>query len=100
MPSSGFVVITFTALLAVIVPSVMHFLRGVRSGRLVRWISIVMLAILLLVVWGVFLDEDVTDLESRIVVIYALWGCMYYFWFVLSWLNRLARSFMSTANHD
>lgn len=72
MPTSGFFVITFIALLTVIVPSVLHFLRGVRSGGLARWITLAMFAILLFLGWAVFLDQEVADLESRIVMIYVL----------------------------
>lgn len=78
MPSSGFLVITFMATLAIIAPSVALSLRGWQSSRLGRAITLFALAMLAIFAWSAFTDPELPDFEARAFSLYVVWGFVLY----------------------
>lgn len=78
MPSSGFLIIAFTAAILVVVPSVVFFARGWRSGFLGRVFSVFALLVLVVLGWSAFTDPESPDFESRTFVLFVVWGAILY----------------------
>lgn len=78
MPTAGFIVITFIVTMLVIIPSLVFFLLGMRTGKFSRSISLIAVVILLLVGWGFFTDPENTDFESSAAIFYVVWGATLY----------------------
>ena len=78
MPSAGFLIIAFTAVVLVAVPSVVSFVRGWRSGSLGRVLSMFSLMLLIALGWSAFADPEYLDFESSAVVLFAVWGIIFY----------------------
>jgi hypothetical protein len=74
MPSPGFFVVSFVALLLVIVPSAVLFAAGLRSSVFVQAFSWLAFAALLFFAWAAFTDPDLSDFESRAFALFVTWG--------------------------
>lgn len=78
MPSAGFLIIAFIALMLVIVPSALLFARGSRFGLLGRVSSVLSLLLLVVLGWFAFTDPESPDFESRAFVLFVVWGTILY----------------------
>jgi hypothetical protein len=78
MLNVGFLIIAFTAAILVMVPSVVSLVRGWRSGNLDRVFSVFSLLLLITLGWSAFTDPEYPDFESRAVVLFAVWGIIFY----------------------
>jgi hypothetical protein len=78
MPSPGFFVISFVALLLVFVPSAIFFAAGLRAGVLARTFSWLAFSAFLFFAWAAFTDPEVPDFESRAFALYLTWGVALY----------------------
>jgi hypothetical protein len=83
MPSAGFLVISFVAVLVVIAPSAVLAARGWGSGNISRISTLLAVLLLGLVSWVSFTDPDVLDFESRAVMVFAVWGSVLYLGFAV-----------------
>ena len=95
MPSPGFFVISFVALLLVFLPSAIFFAVGWRSGVLARAISVLCLAVFLFVAWAAFTDPEAPDFEAGAAALYLMWGIILYLGVAVSlgvrFLSRMAK---------
>jgi hypothetical protein len=95
MPSPGFFVISFVALLLVFVPSAVFLAAGWRAGVLARAFLWLAFAAFLLFAWAVFTDPAVPDFESRAFALYLTWGVALYLGIAavlgIKFLSRLGR---------
>ncbi len=92
MPSSGFFVISFVALLLVFVPIIIFFAVGLRSGVVARAFSWFAFLAFLFLAWDAFTDPEVLDFESRAFALYLIWGFALYLGVaVFSGIKFLAR---------
>lgn len=78
MPSLGFFVISFVALLLVFVPSAAFFSVGWRSGVRGRALSVLSLAVFLFIAWAALTDPEAADFESSAAVLYFMWAVTLY----------------------
>lgn len=78
MPSAGFLIIAFAAAILVMVPSVVSLIRGWRSGNLCRVFSVFSLLLFIALGWSTFTDTEYPDFESRAIVLFAVWGVIFY----------------------
>ena len=78
MPSAGFLIIAFAAAILVMVPSVVSLIRGWRSGNLCRVFSVFSLLLFIALGWSAFTDTEYPDFESRAIVLFAVWGVIFY----------------------
>ncbi|KAB2325490.1 hypothetical protein F8A86_00285 [Betaproteobacteria bacterium SCN1] len=104
MPSLGFIVISFVALLLVFVPSVVFFSVGWRSGVRGRAFSVLSLALFLFVAWAAFTDPEAVDFESGAAALYFIWGVTLYLgvatFLGARFLSRLAKGLWHGRIHD
>lgn len=78
MPSAGFFVISFVAVLIVFVPSVVFFAYGWRSSRASRAFSLLALVVFVFFAWAAFTDPEASDFEARAFILYVTWGVALY----------------------
>ena len=78
MPSPGFLVLSFVALLLVFVPSAVILAAGWRAGVLARAFPCLAFVAFLFFAWAAFTDPEVPDFESRAFALYLTWGVALY----------------------
>ena len=78
MPSAGFFVISFVAVLLVFVPSVVFFARGWRSSRASRALSLLAFVVFIFFAWAAFTDPEASDFEAGAFILYVTWGVTLY----------------------
>lgn len=74
MPSPGFLIISFAALVLVLLPSAILFRAAWRSGNLARAFPVLSLTAFAGITWIIFTDSEAQDFESRAVMLYLLGG--------------------------
>lgn len=97
MPSPGFFVISFVALVLVFVPSAVFFAAGWRSGVRPRAFSVLSFAVFLFFAWAAFTDPQAQDFEAGAAALYLTWGVTLYLgvgvFLGIRFLSRLAKGF-------
>lgn len=74
MPSFGFFIISFVALLLVLGPSVILLAVGWRSGVTARVFSVLSIVVFLLFAWTFFTDPQAQGFEASAAYLYLTWG--------------------------
>jgi len=78
MLSAGFLVISFVATIFIVLPGIVFFAYGWRSGNLSRAFALVALAIFVAIAWAAFTDTETPDFESKAVTLYGVWAVIFY----------------------
>lgn len=78
MPSAGFFVISFIAIILVVIPSAIYFIYGWRSSKLGRVFSLLAVTFFAALVWTSFTDPETPDFESKAITLYGVWAVILY----------------------
>jgi len=78
MVSTGFLVITFIAMLLVFLPFIIFFKHCWHSGKFGRTFALSLFVIFGLFVWIVLTDPEVSGFEESAFILYLTWGFTLY----------------------
>jgi membrane protease YdiL (CAAX protease family) len=94
MPSAGFIVLTIIAIMLIIVPSILIFTHGWRSGKISRVLSILAFLLLIIISWLSFTDNETPGFEARAFNIYVVWGVTLYVGVLMYGCLKIVQSFV------